>query len=115
MLRAGYWQRISRRRWPRRTFLKGAGALAVGAAGVSAVGCSGGNGGGPTPQSTGPATEGTPRPGHRLQIPVEANFISIDPHLTVGTGIVIDAWVYSYLFRTSCSGTRQRRWSNLTT
>lgn len=104
MARDGYWQRVSRRRWPRRAFLKGSGALAAGVAGASLVGCGGDGDGGPNPQATGPAAVETPRPGHRLQIPVEANFISIDPHLTVGTGIVVVAWVYSYLFH--YSGTR---------
>ena len=104
MLGQTYWQRAARRRRTRRAFLQGAAALAAGAAGASLVRCGGDGDGGPAPQATGPAAEGTPRPGHRLQLGFEANFISIDPHLTVGSGIVIDAWVYSYLFH--YSGTR---------
>ncbi len=104
MLEEGYWQRLAKRRWARRSFLKGAGGLAAGAAGASLIGCGGGGEEGPMPQgtpATSPAAEGTPRPGHRLQLAIDANFISIDPHLTVGTGLAIVAWVYGYLFHYS--------------
>jgi len=104
MLERSYWQRATKRRWARRTFLKGTGALAAGAVGASLVGCGGGEeetGAPQTPQATPPAAEETPRPGHRLQAVSEANFISIDPHVTVGAGVVIVAWVYTCLFRYS--------------
>jgi peptide/nickel transport system substrate-binding protein len=104
MLEESYWQRLAKQRRARRTFLKGAGALAAGAMGASIVGCGGGEDEGPSPQTpapTLPAAGETPRPGHRLQIAIDANFISIDPHLTVGSGIAIVAWIYSYLIHYS--------------
>jgi peptide/nickel transport system substrate-binding protein len=107
MLGEGYWQRVTERRWARRAFLKRAGALAAGAAGASIVGC-GGDDEGPAPQATPqvagetpPAAEETPRPGGRLQNATDVNFVSIDPHLTVGSGLAIVAWIYSSLIHYS--------------
>jgi peptide/nickel transport system substrate-binding protein len=96
-----YWQRMANRRWPRRAFLRGAAALAAGTAGASLVGCGGGEEEGQARQATRPAAEETPRPGGRLQFAIDANFISIDPHLTVGSGMAVVAWIYGYLFRYS--------------
>jgi peptide/nickel transport system substrate-binding protein len=105
MLKESYWQRVAKRRWARRSFLKGAGALAAGAAGASVIGCGGGEGTPKaSPQATGvtsPAAEETPRPGGRLQNATDLNFVSIDPHLTVGSGIAIVGWIYSYLIHYS--------------
>jgi peptide/nickel transport system substrate-binding protein len=96
-----YWQRMANRRWARRTFLKGAAALAAGTAGASMVGCGGGKEEGQAGEATRPAAEETPRPGGRLQFSIDVNFISIDPHLTVGSGMAIVDWIYSYLFHYS--------------
>ena len=96
-----YWQGMAVRRWPRRAFLRGAAALAAGTAGAFVVGCGGGQEGGQSPEATRPAAEETPRPGGRLQLAIDFNFISIDPHLTVGSGIAIVTWLYSYLFHYS--------------
>src|SRR3990172_2357182 len=101
MTDAGYWGRMATRRYARRAFLKGAGALAAGAAGVSAAACSGDDGEGQAPQATLPAVEEAPRPGGRLQVAIDFNFISIDPNLTVGSGIAIVGWIYSFLFHYS--------------
>jgi hypothetical protein len=84
MPEGSYWQGMANRRWPRRAFLKGAAVLAAGTAGAVAVGCGGGEKDGQGRQATRPAAEETPRPGGRLQFAIDANFISIDPHLTVG-------------------------------
>jgi len=96
-----YWQRVANRRWARRAFLRRAAALAAGTVGASIVGCGGGEEGGQTREPTRPAAEGTARPGGRLQFAIDFNFISIDPHLTVGSGIAIVTWIYSYLFHYS--------------
>jgi peptide/nickel transport system substrate-binding protein len=96
-----YWQGMASRRWPRRAFLRGAAALAAGTAGAFVVGCGGGGEEGQAPEATRPAAEGTPRPGGRLQFAIDFNFISIDPHLTVGSGMAIVAWIYGYLFHYS--------------
>ncbi|MGB6837758.1 MAG: ABC transporter substrate-binding protein [Dehalococcoidia bacterium] len=109
MTEESYWQRAAKQRWPRRAFLKGAGALAAGAAGASVVGCGGGEEEG-APQATPPSADGTPRPGHRLQIAVAMNFISIDPHLTVGSGFAIVSWVYGYLFHYSGTLPEEMLW-----
>ncbi len=69
--------------------------------GASILGCGGSEGGPGIPQATAPVAEGTPRPGGRFQQATDVNFISIDPHLTVGSGIWIIAWIYSYLFHYS--------------
>ena len=110
MLEESYWQRVAKRRWARRTFLKGAGALTAGAVGASVVGCGGDGEEGRAPQATRPAAEETPRAGGRLQIAYGANFISIDPHLTVGSGIAIAGWIYSYLFHYSGTLPEVRIW-----
>jgi len=104
MPEGSYWQRMANRRWARRAFMKGAAALAAGTVGASVVGCGGGEGKGQPREATRPAAEETPHPGGRLQFAIDANFISIDPHLTVGSGTVIVTWIYSYLFH--YSGTR---------
>ena len=91
-----YWQRMANRRWARRAFLRGAATLAAGTAGTSLIGCGGGKEDGQAQQATSPAAEETPRPGGRLQFAIDANFISIDPHLTVGSGMAIVSW------RTAC-------------
>jgi peptide/nickel transport system substrate-binding protein len=96
-----YWQRMANRRWARRTFLRGAAALAAGTVGASMVGCGGGKEGGQAGEATRPAAEETPRPGGRLQFAIDANFISIDPNLTVGSGMAIVDWIYSFLFHYS--------------
>jgi len=89
------WQRLSRTKTGRRRFL--AAATAASAA-VALAACSGGKSGGE--QNT-PEADLTPRRGGRLQLASDANFISIDPHLTVGSGIAIVAWLYTYLFHYS--------------
>ena len=73
----------------------------MGAAGASVVGCGASEEEQRTLQGTRPAPEETPRHGGRLQYATDVNFISIDPHLTVGSGIWIIAWIYSYLFHYS--------------
>jgi peptide/nickel transport system substrate-binding protein len=94
-------QGMASRRWPRRAFLRGAAALAAGTAGAFAIGCGGGGEEGRAPEATRPAAEETPRPGGRLQFAIDFNFISIDPHLTVGSGMAIVAWIYGYLLHYS--------------
>jgi len=104
VVRDSFWQRAAKLRQARRTFLRGASALAAGAVGAPIVGCRGGaeeQRASQTPQATLPAAEGTPRPGGRLQDATDINFISIDPHLTVGLGIWVIAWIYSYLLHYS--------------
>ncbi len=100
MTEDSYWQRVAKGRRARRAFLKRAGTLAAGAVGASLVACGGGDEDG-APQPTPPSADETPRPGHRLQTAIGMNFISIDPHLTVGSGFAIVSWIYGYLFHYS--------------
>lgn len=90
--------------------LKKAGAFAAGAAGVSVVGCGGADEERLAPLSTPPAAQETPRSGGRYQIATEVNFVSIDPHLTVGSGIAIVAWIYGYLIHYSDTLPRMILW-----
>jgi peptide/nickel transport system substrate-binding protein len=101
MMDGSYWQRAAKGRWARRAFLKRTGAIAAGAVGASIVGCGGGAEEETTPEATLPAAEETPRPGGRLQTAIGMNFVSIDPHITVGSGIAVASWIYGYLFHYS--------------
>lgn len=89
-----YWQRRSGARISRRRLL---GSAMTGSAALAFAACSGGGSG----EEGAPTPDLTPRRGGRLELASEANFISIDPHLTVGAGIAIVAWLYTYLFHYS--------------